>query len=170
MKITKGFTLIEVLVVIGIVGVLTVIIYPSINDIRKKNRDAERVADISAIQLALSLYKNQSQTGVYPLTLNDLLPKKYATSDSLATPDGGIYQYVPLAKTVGGKCTYYHLGVLLESPSAQIDQSDVFDSTGGASSHIIKSGGYYWCGSYGGSTETGLTPPTGTSYNYNVHP
>ncbi len=177
MKITKGFTLIEVLVVIGIIAILTVIVYPSINDIRKKNRDAERVGDISAIQLALSLYKNQNTAGEYPETLNDLRPK-YVSEDTItppATPNSITnplyrYQYVPLAKTVGGKCTYYHLGVLLESPSAQIDKADTFDSTGGESSHVIKSGGYYWCKDYGGSTEMGLTAPTDTSYNYNVHP
>jgi general secretion pathway protein G len=160
MKFKKGFTLVEVLVVIGIIAVLTVISFPAINNIRAKNRDAEKVSDIAAIQLGLSLYRNSSDTNSYPNTLDALLSKKYVTADSLSSPNADSYIYVPLAKstTPGASCTYYHLGVRLESSSAQIDPADNFTSTPDNISN-----GYLYCG-YGGP---GLA--TGT-LNYNVHP
>ncbi len=149
------------MVVIGIIAVLTVISFPAINNIRAKNRDAEKVSDIAAIQLGLSLYRNSTSTNSYPNNLTDLLPKHYVTADSLSSPNGDAYIYVPLAKTTeaGARCTFYHLGVKLESSSAQIDPADDFVSTTG---HI--SNGYFPCGDYVGS---GLA--TGT-LNYNVHP
>jgi prepilin-type N-terminal cleavage/methylation domain-containing protein len=139
---SKGFTIVEVLVVIGIIAILTVIIFPSISNIRAKNRDAEKVADISAIQLGLSLYKNQ-QNGEYPKTLQALLDAKYITEDSFKTPAGEEYIYVPLTRDTSGqiKCTYYHLGVQLEMPSAQIDTADKYTSKKGEDI----SNGYKYC-------------------------
>lgn len=135
--------MVEVLVVIGIIAILTVIIFPSISNIRAKNRDAERVSDIAAIQLGLALYKNQ-QNGVYPADIYASDFESYVTSDSLITPDGGKYKYVPLTRDTSGliKCTYYHLGIQLELPSAQIDGADDFDSSD--KDNITNS--YKWCG------------------------
>jgi prepilin-type N-terminal cleavage/methylation domain-containing protein len=163
----KGFTLIEVVVVIGIIAVLTVIIFPAINNIRAKNRDAEKVADISAIQLGLALYKNQ-QNGVYPNNIyNDPAFAKYVTTDTLTTPEGGNYLYVPLTRDSGNdqKCTYYHLGVKLELPSGQIDTADTFDSITEGSPDMNN---YKYC-DYDGP---GIAKPNITEkvYNYNVHP
>ena len=142
MKI-KGFTMVEVLVVIGIIAILTVIIFPSISNIRAKNRDAEKVSDIAAIQLGLSLYKNQNPNGEYPKDIHGVDFASYVTADSLATPDGGEYIYVPLTRDT--KCTYYHLGIQLELPSAQIDEADTFSSKEGSISN-----GYKYCGDYDG--------------------
>lgn len=144
MKNKFGFTIVEVLVVIGVIALLTVIIFPAVNEIRAKNRDAERVSDIAAIQLGLSLY--YSHKGVYPNSITDpnlnLVPK-YFPSDSLISPSGDAeYIYVPLARTArSDKCIYYHLGVELELPNAQIDQKDVFSS----SDENNITNGYSWC-------------------------
>ena len=142
MKI-KGFTMVEVLVVIGIIAILTVIIFPSISNIRAKNRDAEKVSDIAAIQLGLSLYKNQNPNGEYPKDIYGIDFASYVTADSLITPDGGEYTYVPLTRDT--KCTYYHLGIQLELPSAQIDEADTFSSKEEGISN-----GYSYCGDYDG--------------------
>ena len=173
MRFKKGFTIVEVLVVIAIIAILTAIILPSLNNIRAKNRDTERVADIAAIQLALSLYKSQNLNNEYPATLEQPDFQKYITVDSKTPPTTDInftYKYVPLkgASAVGNRCTYYHLGTKLELQSGQIDTADTFDSTGGEGGVEIKSGGYKWCGTYGNNAgETGIA--TGTT-QYNVHP
>ena len=61
----KGFTLIELLVVIAIIGVLASIVLASLNNARKKSRDARRITDIKQIQLALELYFD-GQGNKYP--------------------------------------------------------------------------------------------------------
>lgn len=52
----KGFTLIEVLVVIAIIGILSSVILVSLNSGRDKARDAVRFNDMKAIQNALQVY------------------------------------------------------------------------------------------------------------------
>ena len=108
---SRGFTIIEIIVVIGIIAVLTVIAFPAINNIRAKNRDTEKVADIGTIQLALALY--YSHTGSYPPDLPTLVTSKYTTQDSITSPTADPnyqYKYVPLKGkgVAGSKCTYYH--------------------------------------------------------------
>ncbi len=56
----KGFTLVELLVVIGIIAVLTSIAVIALGSARRKARDAKRVADVKAIQNALELYYQES--------------------------------------------------------------------------------------------------------------
>jgi prepilin-type N-terminal cleavage/methylation domain-containing protein len=60
----KGFTLIEVLVVISIVGILSTIIYASFGDARNDARNKAIQAELKNVQLALELYK--AQNGRYP--------------------------------------------------------------------------------------------------------
>ena len=59
-----GFTLVEILVVVGIVSTLSMIIFPSLTGSREKGRDAARVADIEQLSVALRLYAEQN--GSYP--------------------------------------------------------------------------------------------------------
>ena len=63
-KYKVGFTLVELLVVIGIIGILAGIVYASFGDARKMARDDIRKSDLKALQLALELYK--AQNGRYP--------------------------------------------------------------------------------------------------------
>jgi prepilin-type N-terminal cleavage/methylation domain-containing protein len=160
----KGFTIIEIIVVIGIIAVLTVIIFPSLNNIRKKNRDTERVSDIATIQLGLSMYYNQHQ-GSYPSSLEDseFVPK-YLTNETLHDPDGSLYTYVPLKRS-GDKCTYYHLGAKLEMSSAQIDRADNFSSVDGDISN-----NYSYCGGYSEGGINGVYDAETNPLMYDVRP
>ncbi len=176
MKNKFGFTVIEILVVIGIIAILTVIIFPSIDNIRKKNRDTERVADIGAIQLGLSLYKSQYTQNVYPVYIydgdgaNPDFSPKYVTADSLLGPDGEPYEYVPLAKNSSPtKCTSYHLGVTLESGSGQIDTNDTF-STAGLTSGAPNAEGYVYCTATPSYSGPGIPAYSKDNLIYAVHP
>ena len=60
----RGFTLIEVLVVISIVGILMAIVLANFSDARKNARDKVRKSELKELQLALEVYK--SQYGQYP--------------------------------------------------------------------------------------------------------
>jgi len=60
----KGFTLVELLIVIAIISILTALIITNIYSSRGKARDAKRISDIAQLQLALEQYFNKF--GVYP--------------------------------------------------------------------------------------------------------
>ena len=64
-KTSPGFTLIEILVVISIIGVLTAMVTISTGDVRANARDKARVSDLAQIQFALRLYAEQN--GSYPI-------------------------------------------------------------------------------------------------------
>lgn len=66
----KGFTLVELLVVVAIIGLLAGIAVVSVNSTRVRARDARRIADIKQIQNALELYNN-ANSGVYPTEAAD---------------------------------------------------------------------------------------------------
>jgi len=52
----KAFTLIELMVVVAIIALLTGIITSNLMQSKSKSRDAQRISDISQIQVALGLY------------------------------------------------------------------------------------------------------------------
>lgn len=62
----KGFTLLEMLVVISIIGVLAALVVPNFNVARERARDVQRKNDVKQIQKALELYRQDSTTGVFP--------------------------------------------------------------------------------------------------------
>lgn len=59
-----GFTLVELLVVISIIGLLSSIVLTSVNSARAKARDARRIADLDQIRTALEFYFDAN--GFYP--------------------------------------------------------------------------------------------------------
>ena len=65
-KNLKGFTLIEFLIVIAIIGVLAALLMANFVGIRQRSRDAQRKSDVRQIQSALELYR--SDNGIYPLS------------------------------------------------------------------------------------------------------
>ncbi len=62
----KGFTIIELIVVIAIIGVLAGIVAVNVNNYLKKSRDARRKTDISQLMAALELY--YIERGEYPIS------------------------------------------------------------------------------------------------------
>jgi len=60
----KGFTLIELLVVIATISLLSSVVFASLNNARKKGRDAYRVSSLKSVKNALELY--YSEKGYYP--------------------------------------------------------------------------------------------------------
>ena len=66
----KGFTLVELLVVIAIIALLSTLSVVALNSARAKARDARRLSDIKQIRTALDLYYDSSST--YPLSCSPL--------------------------------------------------------------------------------------------------
>ena len=64
----KGFTLVELLVVMGVIGVMAGIVVAAINPLRQfqRGRDSQRKADVAQVQQALEMWR--ADNGVYPDT------------------------------------------------------------------------------------------------------
>jgi general secretion pathway protein G len=60
----KGFTIVELLIVIVVIGVLAAITVVAYNGIQQRGRDAQRQSDVKAIAKALELY--YVDNGKYP--------------------------------------------------------------------------------------------------------
>lgn len=135
----KGFTLMEVLVVVAVMTAVVVLAMVNINKTRSQARDKVRVAHIQEIRLAIEQYR--TACGEYPaqlvadtingcppgVTLGDFLSEVPDNPDYSETPhvyQNGVYDvnntyngylYAGLTSSLGGKCFEYHLAVPLES-------------------------------------------------------
>lgn len=63
---SRGFTLVELLVVIATIGLLAGIIIVNVSIVRQKSRDAKRKSDLASIQAALEMYNDENSR--YPVT------------------------------------------------------------------------------------------------------
>lgn len=87
----RGFTLVEVIVVIGIVGGLIAILITSFTTTLKRTRDGRRKADLAVIQTAIENYK--MDFGEYPINdrpcgADDPRPCEVPTSITYTDPNG----------------------------------------------------------------------------------
>jgi type II secretion system protein G len=168
----KGFTLIELMVVIAIIGILASIVIANLGNARNQAKDARRVSDIKNIQLALAQYFNDYQR--YPCDI-------YATTNSTACPRfSGVYMSkVPvdpgannnnyaytLSVVCGGSsgvtcavtgpitcnvaaspAIMYHLGAVLETPNSSLSNQDIDASMSGATYLTVGAQTYIQCSS-----------------------
>jgi len=67
-KFQSGFSLIEIMVVVGIIGVLSAVGYANFSQGSAQSRDVQRQADLRIVSTALELYK--SENGEYPQGCN----------------------------------------------------------------------------------------------------
>jgi prepilin-type N-terminal cleavage/methylation domain-containing protein len=106
----KGFTLMELLVSIAIIGILSAIIIPSLSGSKEKSRDSRRMTELKDLSQAVENYivDNDYQ---FPSSLSDL--SAYFSpipSDPLVSSGHPDYSLYSINKT-------YCLGAKLETPS-----------------------------------------------------
>lgn len=131
----SGFTIVELLIVIVVIGILAAIVITTFTGVQKKGRDADRKSDINAIYSQVEVYFAENQK--YPTLANlnddtwrdanvkglsdDTIHAPNSTTDMVAT--GGTtsnYQYTPTPANcdntaTNGDCTGFTLTANLEA-------------------------------------------------------
>jgi prepilin-type N-terminal cleavage/methylation domain-containing protein len=90
---TRGFSLIEILIVITLIGLLAAIVVVNMNESSAESRDVERQADLRNLQSAIEAYK--SQYGRYPYQATSTSGGGWSGQlGTIYAPDNGSSQYI----------------------------------------------------------------------------
>jgi prepilin-type N-terminal cleavage/methylation domain-containing protein len=102
----KGFTLIEILIVVAIIAILASVVLIGLGPTQQSGRDARRLSDLQEIQNGLELY--YSKCGLYPgagdAACTQALPGaavKYPAGNTLATFYGAVATNIAAAGIAG---------------------------------------------------------------------
>ena len=112
-KNKKGFSLIELIVVMTIVMVISVVGMVTFTGTNKKARDSKRMADLEKVRISLELYKQENS--VYP-TSSGLLVTNYL-QEWPVDPKGYNYVYTRVTSYT------YTLDAYLESGGTSVGTS-----------------------------------------------
>lgn len=91
MKAKKGFTLVEILIVVVILGILAAIVIPQFSDASTEAKESAAKSDLSALRSQLELYKIRTGPG-YPASLAALQAAGYIQQVP-TDPWGTAYSY-----------------------------------------------------------------------------
>lgn len=117
-KHQKGFTIIELLVVIVVIGILLALLIPNLFSAQARARDTRRKNDLRAMRDGLETYYNDK--GHYPGagTLAANIVPAYMTALPSDPKGGAAYPYTPTpagCTTAAQTCTKYTLSATLEN-------------------------------------------------------
>lgn len=126
-KSGAGFTILELLVVVAIIGIISALGLAMLSDTRARSRDARRLSDIREIEKALHLY--YSDTNSFPVSaipttldgsesdgLSNTLETAGYISDTPSDPRTGTYDYT---YETNGDGTDFTLSFCLETDTVQ---------------------------------------------------
>ena len=117
----RGFTIIEITVVIGVIAILSIAVYAGVGVMREKTRDVQRKSDLEQIQLALRLYKEDF--GVYPsIDSGEIIGDGSGALDTILA---SYLPSVPQDPKMSSDVTYYYF---YDSRSVCAPQGPPFDN------------------------------------------
>ena len=90
-KLQSGFTLLELLVVISIIGILLAVAGVAFSSAQQQGRDSRRVSDMQAVQKAFEQY--YSQNGTYSATCTTMVTGGGLSVQPLDPVNTGLYSY-----------------------------------------------------------------------------
>lgn len=140
-KNNRGFTIVELLIVIVVIGILAALVIVTYNGIQQKARDTERKTDIVAVASHLEAYN--ATAGKYPTLANvndatfraanmkglpaDALQDPKGGTNMVAAPAANAYAYQPSPagcdNAANGDCVSYVLTANLESGGTYVKNS-----------------------------------------------
>jgi prepilin-type N-terminal cleavage/methylation domain-containing protein len=126
LKYKKGFTLLELLIVISIIGILVTVAAASYTSSQQKARNSRRMSDMKAVQNAAEQYYSAQTSPAYPdqnnlASFGTYLPQGYPTDPKNNAPF--VYTYV----NQSGDTTTYCACAELE-PAGSSDAGNSADS------------------------------------------
>ncbi len=136
-KQESGFTIVELLIVIVVIGILAALVLNTFQGVQARARDTERETDVNALHTQYEVYYNDN--GFYPLyaTANDATNFPGLDVEALNDPNNNAlqsgavpaangtdhqYYYAPLpagCDNTATDCAAYTLGVVLEDSGDQ---------------------------------------------------
>ncbi|MBP7018422.1 prepilin-type N-terminal cleavage/methylation domain-containing protein [Candidatus Saccharibacteria bacterium] len=128
---SEGFTIIELLIVIVVIGILAGLVLNSFGNIQERARDTERQNDINSIHTALELFytDNSGYPNVAAAADLDGFPKMELNPEATVAPNASeTYTYTPTcpgASVVGtgADCTTYVLNATLEADGSTFSRN-----------------------------------------------
>jgi len=134
-KPVKGFTLLELLITIAIIGILISVGVVSYSSAQKKSRDSRRMSDMKAVQAAFEQYYADN-SGNYPATCDsdttDYLPAGFPTDPK----SSGTYMY---------NFNNVHCSTSSYCFCAHLEAGDGNEGSRAAGSGCSYDGGPYYC-------------------------
>lgn len=131
-KPEDGFTLLELLVVIGIIGLLASVIVINLTGARKRARDTKRISDARQMQTAMEEYYGKNAK--YPAGIGDLVTggqipmwplDPLAPSGTVCTANSdNCYWYAAYTPSGAIGPQSYHLGASLEETGGLVLNQD----------------------------------------------
>lgn len=145
MKTHAGFTALELLVVIAMIGIIIAIALTGLTNARERARNDSRVSNVRTVQIALEDFKTACRN--YPVSLsataNNCILNAAQFGDFLplvpVNPSGTQFQYFAYAAASNPtQCIGYHLAVALEGTSySGFNNDDDFNSSTGALTGMV---------------------------------
>jgi prepilin-type N-terminal cleavage/methylation domain-containing protein len=142
---SKGFTIVELLIVIVVIGILATLVIVTFTGIQQKARDSKRKTDINALNSHVEAY--YASNGYYP-TLKDLQTASFLSTSlkgfdpsALSDPKGGA-----ISGTVGAS-NYAYVAAASSTSTAACDNTVVSSATNACDSYTatasLEAGGTY---------------------------
>jgi prepilin-type N-terminal cleavage/methylation domain-containing protein len=120
-KERKGFTLIEILIVVAIIAILASVVLVGLGPTQQAGRDARRISDLGEVQTGLELY--YSKCGYYPGAAESAACGAYSETSA----------WGPLTTALKG--SGIGVGTIPNDPSA--GKTYYYDSCSGGSSYVL---------------------------------
>ncbi len=127
----SGFTIVELLIVIVVIGILAGLVLNTFNGIQARARDTERKTDVNAIHAQVEAY--HADNGFYPTTANMTTATWVSANlpgldaEALNDPSSGAYAYASTTASCNNTtvlCAAYTLSADLEDDGRGTGDSD----------------------------------------------